>query len=248
MIESNQFATRRQAKEVIALGKKYAKTAHPNPHRNGCPEPSKLWAMAYRDRRCNLADLPVSHVVTCSPCFAQYMLFRRSAFIRKTLQVSGAAVVLLGAFFAVRFVQNRTSPYDKPLLSERTRPHSPASEPQQETSPNTLPLGIEVNLADFSVTRGNDLSGARKSIHLPAKSLRITFLLPVGMEPGDYTVRLLNAKGSVIVNRQVKARVVRGISSFRMDVELRSASSGAEWTLMIRENGLSWRRYAMVVD
>ena len=72
MTESNQSVSAKQVRDAVALGKKTSKTAFPNPTREGCPNSSTLRAMAYRDRRLTLKDLPISHVVTCSPCFQEY--------------------------------------------------------------------------------------------------------------------------------------------------------------------------------
>ncbi|MEO8126674.1 MAG: hypothetical protein ABI822_06240 [Bryobacteraceae bacterium] len=246
MIESNGFASRKQAKQVVALGRKHTKTAYPNRNRDGCPEPSKLRAMAFRDHRCKLADLPVSHIATCSPCFEQYMLFRRSAFILKTFQISAAAVVLLGVLFTwVKFIH--TSSYDGGEILAHTRPQTPITEPPQGILPEPT-LAVQVNLASFSVARGENSESATKRIHLPAKALEITFRLPVGMEPGTYAVRLLDSDGSAVVDREVSAHLADGITTFAMDVELGSAVSGAQWTLMIRESGMSWRKYPVIVD
>ena len=41
MTKFNQLASRKQAKAVVALGKKHSQTAYPNPRRDGCPEVSK---------------------------------------------------------------------------------------------------------------------------------------------------------------------------------------------------------------
>ena len=72
MTESNRSTSSKLVRDVVALGKKYARAGFPNPSREGCPSPASLRAMAYRDRRLTLKDLPASHVVTCSPCFQQY--------------------------------------------------------------------------------------------------------------------------------------------------------------------------------
>lgn len=246
MLESNEFASRKQAKEIIALGRKHTKTAYPNRNREGCPEPSTLHAMAYRDHRRNLADLPVSHVATCSPCFEQYMRFRRSAFILKTFQISAAAVVLLGVLFTwVKFTH--TSSYGGGEVVAHTRPRVPAAEPPQRVLP-VPPLTVEVNLASFSVTRGDNPESTPKRIHLPAKSLKVTFQLPVGMEPGKYAVQLLDSDGLALVDREVLANLASGMTTFALDMDLGSSASGSQWTLMIRESGMSWRKYPVIVD
>src|SRR5437867_12828801 len=99
MTESNQPASSKQVRDVVALGKKYSKTAFPNPTREGCPNRSTLRALAYRDRRLELKDLPVSHVVSCSPCFQEYLRLRRISVFVRGLQVTAASLVVLSALF-----------------------------------------------------------------------------------------------------------------------------------------------------
>ena len=95
MTESNHSASSKLVRDVVALGRKYSKTAFPNPNREGCPNRSTLRAMAYRDRRLTLEDLPVSHVVSCSPCFQEYLHFRRMSVLLRGIQITAASLVVL---------------------------------------------------------------------------------------------------------------------------------------------------------
>src|SRR5579864_5939127 len=109
MAESNQPVSPKQVSDVVSLGRKCSKTAYPNSKRKGCPNLSTLRAMAYRDRRLSLTDLPLSHVVSCSPCFQEYLRLRRRSFFVHGLQVTAASLVVLAALFiAVRFVRDHT--------------------------------------------------------------------------------------------------------------------------------------------
>src|SRR6266851_7908241 len=98
MTESNQSVSAKQVRDVVALGKTTSKTAFPNPSRQGCPNSSTLRAMAYRDRRLSLKDLPVSHVVGCSPCFQEYARLRRMSVLVRGIQVAASLVVLAVLF------------------------------------------------------------------------------------------------------------------------------------------------------
>ena len=155
MTEPNQSVSAKQARDVVALGKKYSKTAFPNPTREGCPNLSTLRAMAYRDRRLTLKDLPLSHVVTCSPCFQEYLRLRRISVLVRGLQVTAASLVVLAVLFvAVRFVRDYTGRRGEPTISQKhDEPSSLVSRPQQ-TPPAIAPLAIGVDLASFSPTRG----------------------------------------------------------------------------------------------
>src|ERR1700674_4027184 len=109
MTESNQSDSSKLVRDVVELGRKYSKTAFPNPTRTGCPSRSSLRAMAYRDRRLTLEDLPLSHVVSCSPCFEEYVRFRRMSVLFRGIKITaGSLVALAVVFVAARFVWNYT--------------------------------------------------------------------------------------------------------------------------------------------
>src|SRR4051812_47877720 len=105
MTERNDTASSKEVKAIVDLGKKCSKTAFPNPTREGCPDPARLRAMAYRDRHLTLEDLPISHVVRCSPCFQDYLRFRRMSLLTRGLQITAVSlVVLVVVFSVVRFL------------------------------------------------------------------------------------------------------------------------------------------------
>ena len=246
MAESNQPVSSKQVRDVVALGRDYSKTAYPNPSREGCPNPSTLRAMAYRDRRLSLTDLPLSHVVSCSPCFQQYLRFRRTLVLVRGLQVTAASLVVLGVLFAgIRVFQDRVGRRGEPTISQRHAGQSSQIAAQQP--PPIAPLAISVNLASFSPTRGEDARNPRNAIHLPPKLVRVRFLLPVGMETGAYALRLEDSTGVVFADTRAAGRSSDGITSVEVDFDL-GAASRRRFTLMIRPPGLSWRRFPVVVE
>ena len=231
-------------REIVALGKRYSKSAFPNLTREGCPSRASLWAMAYRDRRLQLKGLPVSHVVSCSPCFKEYGHFR---ILYRGIQGTAGALVAL-AILTVGFVWKNASPQSETLISHKQ--FAPPQSPPQINQPKPLlgPLPISVDLASLSPTRGNDSQGeTRNAVHLPQKFVRVNFGLPLGMEPGEYEIRLQDPTGSVIVGLSSKGQVVNGTTSLVVDFDLSSTSRG-NFTLMIRPPGLSWRRFPVVIN
>ena len=99
MIESNRSASSTFVRDVIALGKKYARAGFPNPNRVGCPNSSTLRAMAYRDRRLRLQDIPAAHIVRCSTCFQKYEEFRRISLIVRGIQITAASLAVAAMIF-----------------------------------------------------------------------------------------------------------------------------------------------------
>lgn len=243
-----QSASRKQASAVVALGKKCAKMAYPNPDRQGCPDASQLRAMAYRDGRSNLTDIPISHVVTCSPCFSQYLRFRQRLMLVTAVKITTAFLVLFVVVFAsLRLARHDRTTVSQPMVAKNSAPHSPT--PNLEPLPvAATPLAIEVNLQSFSPLRGDSPENTPEKIHLPPKALRITFLLPIGMEPGRYTIRLSDAQGVSLLEQAVTARIAGGAASFVIDVDLNKTIVKTEMKLMIKPPGLSWRKYPLVVD
>jgi hypothetical protein len=248
MTESNQAVSPKQVRDVVALGKENSKTAFPNPTREGCPNSSTLRAMAYRDRRLTLKDLPVSHVVTCSPCFQEYTRLRQLSVLMHGIHVTAASLVVLAVLFAaVRFVWHYTRGLGEPSISQerRTGPQPRAATPQ--TPAPTAPLAMTVDLASFSPTRGEEAKDSPNRIHLPPKLLRVSFLLPVGMEPGEYALRLKDSAGVVLKEAHLLGRLNNGVTSVEVDLDF-SAASRDGFSLMIRPPGLRWRTFPVLVE
>jgi hypothetical protein len=248
MIERNEFAARKLANDVVAMGKKYSGTAYPNPTRTGCPDAATLKAMAKRDRGVAIRETPISHIVSCSPCFNEYIRYRRAAIAFRGLQWAAAIVLITAATLtSTRLMHFRNSRQAPATTTEKTH-STPAEVPPSLASATPQPPSkVEVNLALFSTTRGNDSEKSRQEIHLPAKAVHVLFLLPTGMEPGEYSVRLLNSAGSVKVQRRVNVQLSSGVGAFALDLEFKPSEVGRGWRFMIRQPGFSWRSYPVVI-
>src|ERR1700720_1283262 len=154
MTQPNQSVSAKEVRNVVALGKIYSKASFPNPSREGCPNFSSLRAMAYRDRRLSLYELPVSHVVRCSPCFQEYGRLRRMSLLVRGMQLTAASLIILAVLFAaVRLVRNYAVGRGEPSISQEhpAEPQSSVAIPQ--TRPSIARLAITVNLASFSPSR-----------------------------------------------------------------------------------------------
>jgi hypothetical protein len=248
MTESNQSVSAKQVRDVVALGKKTSRTAFPNPSREGCPNSSTLRAMAYRDRRLTLKDLPVSHVVTCSPCFQEYARLRRMSVLMRGIQVAAASLVVLAVLFAAeRFIWNYTRGRGEPSISQERQAGPQPRVVAPQTSAPMAPFAMTVDLASFSPTRGEEAKDSPNKIHLPPKMLRVSFLLPVGMEPGQYAFRLKDSAGIVLNERLLMGRLNNGVTSLEVDLDFSTAPKGS-FSLMIRPPGLRWRTFPILVE
>lgn len=248
MIRRNEFAARKLVNDAVAIGKKYSATAYPNPSRTGCPDAETLKAIARRDRRIALREMPISHIVTCSPCFNEYGRYRRAAIgVRRLQWATAILLITAAAVTSSRFVHFGTSGQSRVVTATRSNSAPGAEVPPAPPAQTELPSQVEVNLALFSTTRGNAPEKAQEPIHLPAKAVRVLFLLPTGMEPGAYAVRLQDAAGSAKIQRQVSVVIKGGVASFTLDLQFKPSDAGRGWRLMIRQPGLSWRSYPVTI-
>lgn len=247
MTESDHF-TSSALRDVIALGKKYAKSGYPNPNRDGCPSRSRLRAMAYRDRRLTVHDLPASHVVTCSPCFQEYNHFRRVRLFVRGLQVIGATVGLTAIVFVGRLLWHHDLRCAQQIISAKLLPERRGPVRSLDVVPTVAPLPLTVDLAVFSPSRGHGNDRVQK-VQLPQKLLRVTLLLPLGLDPGDYEIRLEDSVGTATLSKHAIGRVKSddGITAIELEMDLATATRG-NFSLMIRPPGSSWRTYPVVVE
>ena len=215
MTESNRSTSSKLVRDVVALGKKYARAGFPNPSREGCPSPASLRAMAYRDRRLTLKDLPASHVVTCSPCFQQYSQFRRTARVVRGIRITAAALAVAAMIvLAIRFTLSHTRSVEQTCCLA------------QAGSTSCRANSVRVDLASFSPTRGDAQNDSEKRVHLPQKLLEPDLILPIGMEPGQYEIRLQNSGGTVLIDKRALGRMNGGITSVELDIDLANAPRG----------------------
>ncbi len=240
----------KEVKEIVAFGRKCARDAFPNPTRAGCPDRARLRAMANRDPSLTLADLPTAHVVRCSPCFHDYMRFRRMSLFVRGLQITVASVIVATVFVsAVLLVRNRASDRSEPSVSQQKEVRSEPSQDQAKPQPAVPvpPLQMKIDLAAFSPTRGDEKEVPRKAIRLPERNLRITFQMPLGMEAGEYLFQLKDSSGAVRSHARAPGHIADGTTSVDVDLDLAGAPRGRA-TLMIRPPGLSWRSFPSMIE
>src|SRR4051794_31101759 len=82
--------------DIIALGRKCAEKDFPNTSRKNCPDPSRLRQMASDRLKQDVKTLPIEHLLHCSPCFRDYQAMRRVARITRRIEVTAAALILMG--------------------------------------------------------------------------------------------------------------------------------------------------------
>jgi hypothetical protein len=239
-------ASPKHVKELVAFGKECSSTLFPNPGREGCPGHGMLRAMAYRERLLSLEDLPISHVVHCSPCFQEYLRLRRISPFRRRLQIAAVSIVAIAVCVtAMQYIRTYIRGSRTPNASEARPPRPQPGGANPAVSAPRLP--IKIDLAAFSPPRGIGKGDSGKAIHLPQALLRVTLQMPLGMEPGEYAVQLKDSAGTLYADTRAPGRISDGITSLEVDLDLR-AMSQASFILMIRPPGLDWRTFPVVVE
>ncbi len=245
MKQHNHSTSSKTVKRLIAFGRNCSKTIFPNPTRTDCPSRTRLRAMAFRDRQLTIEELPIAHIVQCSPCFEEYQRLRRMALLGSGVKISFASIAAFAlCFSALHFIGSHMKGTAPRSIHEQARSagQSDTEKPQQVAA--SVP--IQIDLAAFSPIRGAAQVSPR-AIRLPQKFDRVTFQMPVGLEPGEYTVQLQDAAGTLHTDTRVLGTISDGLTSIQVNFDFRSTSQRS-FTLMIRPPGLSWRVFPVVVE
>lgn len=188
-------------------------TAHPNPQRIGCPGVQVLKALA-RQRRPG-DDPAEAHLGECSPCFKEYLEFRRewqrTQQRRQTIAVILTAAVILFVFVVSILWMPRSS-------SERA-----------SNGISRIPA-LRPGVLNFqgSASRGTGQSGQKDQV-LPQSTRQLSIILPTGSTAGPYRIEIRRALGSEkpVANFSGVASVdAEGITVLRATVDFSAISSG----------------------
>jgi hypothetical protein len=219
----------KELRGVVAFGRKCSKNAFPNPARTGCPDRARLRAMARRDPSLKVDDLPITHVVRCSPCFHEYMHYRHMLLFARGLRITGASLVAGILFFTgwliVSIHAGRT--FDIGRWNGETQ-------------------SVLLDYRNESVTRSEAGEPVRPTRTLPRKKLDIVILLPVGSEPGSYELRLVGTDRQVLLDKSLMGEMENFALRVRANLDFRSLSQGS-YLLEIRRVGEGWDSHPVVI-
>ena len=152
-------------------------TAHPNPGREGCPDPAVLRAIASN-------QLPATHparlhLASCSPCFSDFRAFKESR-VQKTSHrktfawlAALAACLLLAIGLTVANVRRERPTADLGPLMART-----------------------VDLSNYGALRGSAGLNPLEAVSLPSARVQLTVILPKLTDAGTYKVSVSRDRSS----------------------------------------------------
>jgi len=157
--------------------------ANPNPARAGCPSRDVLTALARRERP--IDDAAYDHLIKCSPCYREVRaLQQRSALLTSGFQsrrrwaavAAAVSIISVAAGWLVSSRSNRAVSGNEVALVTRT--------PE---------LSAQLDLRKYTAIRGEEKRPELEPLSLPPDRVRATILLPVGSEPGEYEIQVLDA-------------------------------------------------------
>jgi len=231
-----------------SLREAYA-ASFPNPERQGCPDKSKLTALACR-RVFPDAQEVVSHLSYCSPCSQELTLLIRQFRSRQWLfRVAAVAFIAVGvaAYASWRIMHSPRLSEPPPIV--KTSVPQPVLPPETSDPPAQLQRSSEVqivllDLRNRGVTRGaNTQTGG--DLALPKGRLKLSNYLPIGSEEGAYEVRISGrgqsqrAKGQASVKNHITVLTVGADTS---------AFEAGKYDLAIHQVGWGWYQYPIRLE
>jgi hypothetical protein len=235
--QDSQMDSTKLADGLVVLAQHAARSHYPNAARVGCPSREILLEMARRQARGDISrKLPVTHVAFCTPCFLEFEKERHRLRRWRLFRFSSAVAAALAASLMIaQWIWPHKSP-------ERSSPKVPAE--KQLAAVKTLPVSLVVDLAEYAIFRGD--GEVPKQIVLQAKATNLTLLLPVGAEPGSYSLRINQGSKEFLRLDRTSAQFVNQVVTITASVDLREAKPGA-MQMQLQRDGSSPRTYEVVI-
>jgi hypothetical protein len=188
------------------------------PNRENCPTPDLLKAVA---RKSLPFDHPaVQHVGLCDFCLKDVHRLRTQ---RRRYRAALIAAILLGIILVGAGLLRS--------FREDFLHTAPAAE-------------IAVDLRRFAPERG-DINNVPSSVPvIPRQNLKLSFVLPVGLESGTYAIRLMDEQLHIVREATGSAVVQNFEVHLSTNLDL-SALTPGEYRLWIRRRDRSWREYPL---
>ncbi|MGA8598380.1 MAG: hypothetical protein WB676_26990 [Bryobacteraceae bacterium] len=200
--------------------KQAAYSTQNTPNRAQCPTPDLLEAVA---RRSLPFDHPaVQHVGLCEFCLEDLSRLR---VVRKRRRVASITIGVV-VIFAVA----------AGLFWSR----------QRHLSGSRAPTEMAVDLRPFEPKRGDIGNTPGGTPEVPRRNLKLSFALPVGMDPGQYEIRLMDEQLHVVQQSTGEAVIQDYEVHLLTQMDLSSLNAG-EYRLWIRRPQQSWRDYPLQI-
>ena len=204
--------------------------ASPNPNREGCPSRDVLIGLSRRERPIGHPDY--LHIVRCSPCFREFRAIQQAtkakARGRRLWAVSAAAllvVAVVGVWVMLGHDRSKA-----PIVGQ--------------PSPGAVSgdLTAKLDLRPYTVARSDERRAEPDPVVIPQGRVTATILLPVGAEPGDYEIRLLDQDLALRASSTGSAAIRDHVTTLDTTIDLRSIAPG-RYQLALRRSGGEWQMF-----
>jgi hypothetical protein len=201
--------------------------AHPNPAREGCPPAELMTRLAHR--QLPIGDPAYDHIGKCSPCYQELRAIQQADATRLTTaakrkRLAYAAATLLVLAIVGSFVLRRATSTGRTAVS--------TAEIEQQA---------RLDLRPFVGGRGGDQRTKEpEGLVLSRGRLNATILLPVGSEPGEYEVQIVDDELKPRTSSTGTTSIVDHVTTLKTMLDT-SALTPGNYQLAIRRQGEDWR-------
>jgi hypothetical protein len=202
---------------------------YPNPDRVGCHGSDVLRKVA--KQRLPFEDSHWDHIYHCSPCYREFLDFRREfrrkrAIIKWLSLSSAAAAALIVSFALFRWIPQHIG--------------KPPARPDQASILKKGPMAV-LNLENTSPNRGGGAKSKPELQRLPRTPLTLSIYLPLGSEPGQYEIELRKENDpSPLAKYSGTAHIENGLTVVTIEPDLSKFPPGT-YVLAFRHDREAWR-------
>ncbi len=196
---------------------------YPNPERKGCPGDQVVREVAARTEL--KTDDAWEHITHCSPCYAEFLEFKKEIRHGKAIRRRTAIGLLAAATAAIPIVVITR-------LNSRSYDHQ-IGDWNFEASASSRGPGNEAG--ETAPQRAEKARGYIR-VHLP-----------LGSEPGEYNLQIRKSEdGPALQQSTARAEIINGHTQANFAVDLAALPSGSYFAA-IRGSSRVWRVYPLLV-
>jgi hypothetical protein len=203
----------------------------PNPDRRGCLGEQTVREVA--GRPLPVQDAAWEHITHCSPCFREFLGFRRELTDARKRLVRRNRIVLVSALAAAGIAG--VAIWTGALHGTRT--------------PTTIAAVVRVDLRPFAPMRSevqNPPQGTQVAATLSRQAVRLEISLPVGSDEGKYDVRLMDGELHSLMSSSTATAFTDHVVSISVAFDLSRLAPGA-YVLGVHGPDGNWRAYPVAI-
>ncbi len=205
--------------------------SYPNPERKGCPGDQVVREVAAR--RGPIQDAPWEHISHCSPCFQEFLEFRREAVTARKRLVRRNRVVVASMLVAAGMA-------GIVIWHGNTRVPGP---------PTAVAAVVNVDLRPFGPQRTEVEATPQTKppvATLKRQAVRLVISLPVGSDEGKYEVRVMDSELHQLMSNTSATAFTDHVATVSVAFDFSALAPGA-YVLGVHGPDGSWRTYPVAI-